>query len=46
MSFLMIKLHEEKAYHVSPNVASNFFEPTLQTTYGIQSDLVSRSEQR
>ena len=27
MSFLIIKLHEEKLYRVSPNVASNFFEP-------------------
>ena len=28
MSFLIIKLQEEKLYRVSPHVASNFFEPT------------------
>ena len=36
MSFLKIKLHEEKSYRVSPNVTSNFFEPTSQMTYHIQ----------
>ena len=35
MSFLIIKLHEEK-YRVSPHVASNFFEPTSPTTRRIQ----------
>ena len=30
MSFLIIKLHEETSYRVSPNVATNFFEPTSQ----------------
>ena len=41
MSFLMIKLHEEKLYRVSPNVAANFFERTLQTSN--LSDRVSRA---
>ena len=36
MSFLIIKLHEEKSNRVSPNVASNFFELTSQTTCRIQ----------
>ena len=36
MSFLIIQLHEEKSYRVSPNVASNFFEPTSQITCRIQ----------
>ena len=36
MSFLMIKLQEEKSYRVSPHVASNFFEPTSHLTCRIQ----------
>ena len=36
MSFLIIKLHEEKLHRVSPNVVSNFFEPTLLTACRIQ----------
>ena len=33
---LIIKLHEEKSYRASPNVESNFFEPTSQMTCRIQ----------
>ena len=36
MSFLIIKLHKENSYCVSPHVASNFFEPPLHTTCPIQ----------
>ena len=36
LSFLIIHVHEEKSYRVSPNVASNFFEPISQTTCRIQ----------
>ena len=36
MSFLIIKIHEEKSYRVSPNVASNLIEPTSQTKSSIQ----------
>ena len=36
MSFLMIKLHEEKSYRVSPHVASNFFKPNSHATCRIQ----------
>ena len=32
MSFSVIKLDEEKSYRVSPNVASNFSEPTSHPT--------------
>ena len=34
--FLIMKLHEQKSYRVSPRVASNFYEPTSQTTCRIQ----------
>ena len=36
MSLIITKVHEEKSCCVSPNVASNHFEPTLQTTSHIQ----------
>ena len=36
MSFLIIKLQEEKSYHVSPHVASNFYEPPSHTTCRIK----------
>ena len=32
MSLVITKVHEEKSCCVTPNVASNFFEPTTQTT--------------
>ena len=32
----LAEVRKEKSYRVSPNVASNFFEPTLQTTGRIQ----------
>ena len=38
MSFLIIKLQEGKSYRVSPNVASNFFEPRPRFTKNLKSD--------
>ena len=43
MSLIIIKVHEEKSCRVSPNVASNFFEPASQTTSRVKLLISSRA---